>query len=156
RAANASSSSRNGSPLWKLPPSQTTITGPANGSQRPRRPREGAGKANKRARRDGSTFGVHAGRPLSHLRGLNQLRGLNMRIAERTHFALRGLDSQTADRSDCLLGSLLRRRLDHGHGDRRASGRDRSAGGLEVVEAVEVLVESTLEVGLVPLDPVEV
>ena len=64
-----------------------------------------------------------------------------MKTAERSHFVRRG---------------GLRPCLDHGHGHRRASGRDRSAGGLEVVEAVEVLVESTLEVSLVPLDSVQV
>ena len=49
--------------------SQTTITGPIDGRQHSRSPSERAGKANKRARRFGSTLGVQAGRLLSHLRG---------------------------------------------------------------------------------------
>jgi hypothetical protein len=50
----------------------------------------------------------------------------------------------------------LRPRLDHGDGNRRASGRDRSAGFFELVEPVEIPMETAFEVGLIALNPVEV
>jgi hypothetical protein len=46
--------------------------------------------------------------------------------------------------------------LDHGHGHRRDSGRDRSTGFLELVEPVEIPMETAFEVGLISLNPVEV